>query len=144
VTRHVRYDASRLETILGALAVGVVGGALTFAWDELAVWTEAAPFGPDVTMAAALVMGFALAMLELDMRTFTAVTLGGLVVSYFVYNAFLFSPQLADGMDPATFFFYFTYRGLGGGALLAWLFFFPPLLLGGAAPYVLYRNGPFS
>jgi hypothetical protein len=142
MARLVRYETSLLETVLGGLLIGLVGGALTFAHYQSSVWPEALPVPGPTQIVLVLLLGFAVALLELDMRSYISLFLLGSVVSFLTFLALDFAPILVENFSPADLFLIFAFAG--GQPISAWLLFFPMLYVGGSGVYILYRNGPFS
>jgi hypothetical protein len=141
MARVVRYEASLLERAVGGTAVGLVVGMLTFVHSRLPTWPAAFPIPDQTAVILLLLVGFALAVLELDMRSYISITLIAAAVSLPTYTALDFAPLLTSGVSPGQLFFVLVFAG--GGQFSAWMLFFP-VLFAGSGTYVLYRNGPFS
>lgn len=142
MARLFRYETSLIETILGGGTVGIVGGVLTFVHYQSSIWPDALPVPGQTQVLLTLALGFAVALMELDMRSYISVFLLSAPVSLLVYVGLDFAPVLLNGFSPADLFLIFVFAG--GQPLSAWLLFYPMLYLGGSGVYILYRNGPFS
>jgi hypothetical protein len=142
MARLFRYETSLVETILGGTLLGLVGGALTFVHYQSSVWPDALPVPDQTQVVLVLLLGFAVALLELDMRSYISTFLLSAPVSLLVYIGLEFAPILLDNFSPADLFLIFVFAG--GQPISAWLLFYPMLYVGGSGVYILYRNGPFS
>ncbi|MFB6177325.1 MAG: hypothetical protein ABEI99_09320 [Halobaculum sp.] len=142
MARLVRYETSLVQTILGGTLLGLIGGALTFVHYQSSVWPDALPVPGPTQVVLTLLLGFSVALLELDMRSYISTFLLSAPVSLVTYVGLDFAPLLLENFAPADLFLIFVFAG--GQPLSAWLLFYPMLYVGGSGVYILYRNGPFS